>query len=77
MSIGISFSLRLESAFCVFPSRCVLKKWILYTVQGTRKYFFSKNNFKTESHGTIHTFKNYFTIVFSIFSVQFLVINNI
>ena len=77
MSIGISFSLRLESAFCVFPSRYVLKKWILCTVQGTRKYFFSKNNFKTESHGTIHTFKNYFTIVFSIFSFQILVINNI
>ena len=24
--------------------------------------------FKTESHGTIHTFKNYFTTVFSVFN---------
>ena len=31
---------------------------------------FSKFFFKTGSHGTIHTFKNYFAIVFSIFSFQ-------
>ena len=30
--------------------------------------FFSKNNFKTGSHGTIYTFKNYFATVFSVFS---------
>ena len=29
---------------------------------------FSKKNFKTRSHGTIHTFKIYFITVFSIFS---------
>jgi len=29
---------------------------------------FSKNNYKTGSHGTIHTFKNYFVTVFSVFS---------
>ena len=29
---------------------------------------FSKFNFKTESHDTIHTFKNYFATVFSVFS---------
>ena len=28
---------------------------------------FSKYNFKTRPHGTIHIFKNYFTTVFSIF----------
>ena len=28
--------------------------------------FFSKNNFKIESHNTIHIFKNYFTTIFSI-----------
>ena len=30
--------------------------------------FFYKNNFKIESHGIINTFKNYFTIAFSIFN---------
>ena len=29
---------------------------------------FSKINFKTKSHDTIHTFKNYFVTIFSIFS---------
>ena len=42
--------------------------WVPCTVYGTRKYFFQKNDFKTRSHGTIHTFKNYFVTVFSIFS---------
>ena len=30
--------------------------------------FFHKNNFKTGSHSTIHTFKNYFATLFSVFS---------
>ena len=30
--------------------------------------FFKKNNFKNGSHGTIHTFKNYFGTVFLVFS---------
>ena len=46
----------------------VEKQWILYIVHRTRKYFFQQKNFKTGSHGTIHTFKNYFAIVFSVFS---------
>ena len=29
---------------------------------------FSKKNFKTGSHGIIHTFKNYFVTVFLVFS---------
>ena len=29
---------------------------------------FRKKKFKNESHGTIHTFKNYFATVFSVFS---------
>ena len=33
-----------------------------------RSTFFSKNNFKTGSYGTFNTFKNYFTIVFLVFS---------
>jgi len=32
--------------------------------------FFSKNNFKIGSHGTIHISKNYFVIVFSVFNFQ-------
>jgi len=39
--------------------------------------FFYKNNFKTRSHGTIHTFKNYFTTVFSVFNFQFSAISGI
>jgi len=35
---------------------------------GLASTFFQKNNFKTGSHGTIHTFKNYFVKVFSVFS---------
>ena len=31
-------------------------------------FFFYKNNFKIGSHDTIHTFKNYFTTVFSVLS---------
>ena len=31
-------------------------------------HFFNKIFIKNKSHGTIHIFKNYFTIVFSIFS---------
>ena len=30
--------------------------------------FYSEKNIKNGSHGTIHTFKNYFAIVFSVFS---------
>ena len=43
--------------------------------------FFNKNFIKNESHDTIYIFKNYFTIVFSIFSkindIQTDSINNI
>ena len=41
------------------------------TVHGTYSHFIHKKNIKNRSHGTIHTFKNYFAIVFSIFSFQF------
>ena len=39
--------------------------------------FFHKIFIKTRSHVIIHTFKNYFVTVFSIFSFQFLTISNI
>ena len=31
-------------------------------------FYSAKKNFKTESHGIIYTFKNYFATVFSVFS---------
>ena len=36
-----------------------------------------KINFKTRSHSTIHTFKNYFATVFSVISFQFSIISGI
>ena len=32
------------------------------------RLLYSEKNIKNESHGTIHPFKNYFAIVFSVFS---------
>ena len=52
----------LEVCFCFF-------QWILCTVHGIHKlFFFTKTLIKNGFHGTIHTFKNYFTTVFSIFN---------
>ena len=48
--------------------------YCLCTVHGTHSYFIKKN-IKNESHSTIHTFKNYFATVFSIFSFQFSIFN--
>ena len=36
-----------------------------------------KSNFKSESHNTTHTFKNYFATVFSAISFQFSTTSNI
>ena len=51
-----------------------VSQWVLF-LSGSRalftrlaSIFFNKNNFKIGSHDTIHTFKNYFVIVFSVFS---------
>ena len=63
--------LSLHCAFVLFFSEsCAL-------FMGPASTFFSKNNFKIWSHGIIHTFKNYFTIVFFAFSFQFLAISSI
>ena len=40
----------------------------LRTVHGTHNYFIQKKIIKNGSHNTIHTFKNYFAIVFLVFS---------
>ena len=55
-------------AFCAFPSRCIFLVSHVHCLKDPQVLFFSKNNFKTRSHNTIHTFKNYFTTVFLIFS---------
>ena len=60
----IALSICLDSASSV----C---QWVTCTVYRTHKPLFSvKFLFKNKFHGTIHTFKNYFVTVFSIFSFQ-------
>ena len=55
----------LEASFSNF----MFHQWVSCTVYGIHKLLFSTIFFiKNGSHGTIHTFKNYFAIVFSIFS---------
>ena len=49
--------------------------WALFIGPTTWKK--SKFNFKTRSHDTIHTFKNYFITVFLVFSFQFSTISGI
>ena len=60
-----TFSDHLGSAF---PNGYVFSLWVMCTVYETYKYFFSKNNFKTEFHDTDNIFKNYFVTIFSIFN---------
>ena len=40
----------------------------LCTVHGTHNHFVQEKKIKNGSYGTIHTFKNYFATVFSVFS---------
>ena len=49
--------------FSFYPTKYTIEHCSL-TVHGIHNHFI-------RSHGTIHTFKNYFAIVFSIFSFQF------
>ena len=37
-------------------------------IHGAHNHFIQKKNFKNEFHDTIHTFKNYFITVFSVFN---------
>ena len=41
---------------------------LVHCSQDPQTSFFNKTFIKNGSHGTIHTFKNYFTTVFSVFS---------
>ena len=51
---------------------CFLRQITLFThcLRNPQPLYLEKN-IKNGSHGTIHTFKNYFAIVFLIFSFQF------
>ena len=40
----------------------------MYYSRDRQVLFSTKKDFKTESHSTIHIFKNYFTTVFSVFN---------
>ena len=64
------FSLALSLSLSLFEKRrgIMLFQCVSCTVHGTHRYFILKKNFKTKSHNTIHTFKNYFTTVISVFS---------
>ena len=52
----------LEERLCFFSGSHVLFTGL------TNLFFFNKTLIKNGSHGTIHTFKNYFATVFSVFS---------
>ena len=56
--------------FFFFFRRALIEfQWVLCTVHGTPKPIFSKKlPLKNGPHRTIHSFKNYFVIVFSVFS---------
>ena len=41
---------------------------LMHCLRDPQTSFFTKTFIKSESHGTIHTFKNYFATVFSIFN---------
>ena len=78
---AVWFKLKAASTFNVFRvfffpcARTVISHG--FTVQGTKITVHSTihalKNIKNGSYDTIHTFKNYFTTVLSIFSFQFLV----
>ena len=64
-----ALNIRLDSVssvqHCAFNIFC--GSYALFT-RFTNLFFFNKTFIKNGSHGTIHTFKNYFATLFSIFS---------
>ena len=67
----LSFSMRLDWAFCpirAFNVFLVGLMGIVHVPPNSVKHIFIG---KFWSHSTIHTFQNYFTIVFSVISFQF------
>ena len=65
----------LRCGYCSMNSnrKCWLLQWTVQicTVHGPTNLFFINFFIKNGSHSTIHTFKNYFATVFSVFSFQF------
>ena len=49
--------------------QCFLMNSVYY-LWNPQTFFFNKIFIKNRSYGTIHTFKNYFTIMFSVFNFQ-------
>ena len=86
VTVWIAHLLRLRFQFCVFLffffllfSRFSRRQISLFThcsrtihalFTGPTATLFRKKYIKNGSHGTIHAFKNYFAIVFSVFSFQ-------
>ena len=58
---------RLDKVEMIFQLRCAFFSGSRTVFTGPASVLFSKKTFKIESHGTIHIFKNYFTIMFSVF----------
>ena len=50
---------------------------LMHYSRDPQTFFFTKTFIKNGSHGTIHTFKNYFVTVFLVFSFQFSAISGI
>ena len=69
-SIQTDHSVSLRSIFCAFPNSHIFLVDSVHYLRDSQVLFLGKNNFKNGSHDIIHTFKNYFTIVFSFFSFQ-------
>ena len=65
------FSVRLDWAFCPIRASAFFQwvPWVLFT--NPQKLAKQKILDKFGSHSTIHIFKNYFAIVFSVISFQF------
>ena len=61
---------QVELGQCFSACVCVVLCGSHALFMGLASTFFSKNNFKTRFHGTIHTFKNYFTTMFSVFGYK-------
>ena len=51
-----------------FPKKLHCSVGLVHFLRDPQTSFFNKIFIKNKSHGTIHTFKNYFVTVFSIFS---------
>ena len=82
--IVIQFKQRLDTVFHVFPTfafssflfffsfwkKCIsaLPVGLMHCSRDSQISFFTQTFIKNGSHDTIHTFKNYFVTVFSVFS---------